>query len=59
MLAGPKVLEPQPGDKFTDIPVPSGLKIAAKKSYDFYNGSTRIALLKYTGRKNANDLVSF
>lgn len=59
MLAGPKVLEPQPGAKLTDVPVPTGMKLLAKQSYDFENGSTRIALLKYSGKSNTNDIVSF
>ncbi len=59
MLAGPRVLEPQPGAKIKDVPVPAGMKLLAKQSYDFENGSTRIALLKYSGKSNANDIVSF
>jgi len=59
MLAGTKVLEPQPGAKIKDVPVPAGLKLLAKQSYDFENGATRVALLKYSGKSNANDLVNF
>ena len=45
--------------KFEDIPVPSGFKILDKESFAFQNDRSRVALLKYTGGKPADQVVTF
>jgi len=45
--------------KFDDIPVPSGFKLLDKESFAFQNDKSRVALLKYTGGKSADQVVVF
>jgi len=53
------LLEPQAVLRFADIPVPAGFKIVAKESYSFENAGTRVAVLKYQGKVDADRVVSF
>ena len=50
---GPQVIEPQLTGKFSDLPVPSGFKFLYKHSYSFQSGNVRMAVFRYSGRKNA------
>ena len=45
--------------KFDDIPTPSGFKILDKESFAFKNDKSRVALLKYYGGKNAEQVLIF
>jgi len=45
--------------KFEDIPTPSGFKILDKESFAFQNDKSRVALLKYYGAKNAEQVLAF
>lgn len=45
--------------KFEDIPVPAGFKLLDKESFAFQNDKSRVALLKYYGGKNAEQLLVF
>jgi len=65
---GPPYTEESPGEnplgvssnlRFNDVPVPSGFKILDNESFAFQNDATRIAVLKYSGRRPADQLVSF
>lgn len=58
-LTTSKVLEPQPVLKFNDIPIPSGFKAMPLDSYSFENAGLRVAVLKYRGKANADQVVSF
>ena len=59
MRGGVEVLEPQLGMKFDDIPLPSGFKFLHKDSYSFQSGKVRMAVLRYSGRKDADIVVNF
>ena len=45
--------------RFSDLPVPTGFKLIREKSFIFQAEGVRAALLKYTGRAKAPDLVDF
>jgi hypothetical protein len=45
--------------KFDDIPVPAGFKILEKESFAFQNDKSRVALLKYYGGQNAEQVLAF
>ena len=45
--------------KFSDIPVPVGLKFLPQNSYLFESGSLRVGLLRYRGRIKGDEIVSF
>ena len=45
--------------KFSDIPVPAGFKTIPQESYSFDNGGVRVALLKYQGKADPDQLVIF
>ena len=45
--------------RFEDIPVPSGFKILEGESFAFQNDVTRVALLKYMGARNLDNVVLF
>ena len=45
--------------RFNDVPTPAGFKILDKASFAFQNDTTRVALLKYIGPKNADIVVAF
>lgn len=52
-------LEPQTFMKFPDLPVPQGLKSLPQKSYAFQNSGSRVAVLKYQGRANIDQVINF
>ncbi|MDD5130729.1 MAG: hypothetical protein PHS66_06780 [Candidatus Omnitrophica bacterium] len=52
-------LEPQTILKFSDIPIPIGLKPLPQTSYSFENAGIRVAVLKYQGRANIDQLINF
>jgi hypothetical protein len=52
-------LEPQTLLKFSDLPIPVGLKPLPQVSYAFENAGSRVAVLKYQGRANIDQLISF
>jgi len=45
--------------KFDDVPVPAGFKVVQDESYLFENDLVRVGLLKYFGRAQRAELVSF
>ena len=52
-------LEPQAILKFTDLPVPVGLKPLPQISYSFQNDGVRVAVLKYQGKENLDRVINF
>lgn len=52
-------LEPQATLKLSDIPIPAGLKPLPQKSYSFENAGIRVAVLKYQGRANIEQVINF
>ena len=55
----PAALEPQAIVKFSDIPVPTGFKFLALDSYSFESGGVRVAVLKYQGKANIEQVMNF
>jgi hypothetical protein len=55
----PGLLEPQEILKFTDIPVPVGLKNLPGQSYSFESSGVRVGVLKYQGKNNPDQVVNF
>ena len=55
----PESLEPQAIMKFTDIPVPVGLKSLPQHSYSFESSGVRVGVLKYQGKNNPDQVVNF
>ena len=45
--------------KFEDLPVPAGFRIMDKESFAFENDKSRVALLKYYGGQNAEQVLAF
>ncbi|MDP2911627.1 MAG: hypothetical protein Q8N76_04790, partial [Candidatus Omnitrophota bacterium] len=45
--------------KFEDIPVPAGFRLLDKESFAFQNDKSRVALLKYYGGQNAEQVLVF
>ncbi len=45
--------------KFEDLPTPSGFKLLDKESFAFQNDKSRVALLKYYGGQNAEQVLAF
>ncbi|MDP8229942.1 MAG: hypothetical protein P9L93_02435 [Candidatus Gorgyraea atricola] len=45
--------------RLEDVPVPTGFKVLNAESFAFQNDVTRVALLKYTGSKTADQVVAF
>ena len=45
--------------RLDDVPVPAGFKVLDTESFAFQNDVTRVALLKYTGSKAADQVVAF
>ena len=45
--------------RFSDLPVPAGFKLLEDSSFVFETEDTRVALLKYSGRANQQDLLDF
>ncbi len=52
-------LEPQTIMKFSDIPVPVGLKSLPQQSYSFESSGVRVGVLKYQGKNNPDQVVNF
>ena len=59
LSSGPAMLEPQSILKFSDVPAPVGFKLILKESYSFENSGIRVALLKYQGKANADQVTNF
>lgn len=53
------ILEPQSILKFSDVPVPIGLKSLPKESYSFESSGVRVGILKYQGQANAEQIINF
>lgn len=45
--------------KFPDLPVPIGFNILAKDSYSFESSGMRVGLLRYQGKANLEQVVTF
>ncbi len=52
-------LEPQAVLKFSDLPIPQGLKPLPQISYAFENAGVRVAVLKYQGKANIDQVINF
>jgi hypothetical protein len=52
-------IEPQSVLKFSDIPIPVGLKSLAQTSYSFESAGVRVGVLKYQGRADINQVINF
>jgi hypothetical protein len=52
-------LESQAILKLSDVPIPAGLKALPKQSYSFDNGGMRVAVLKYQGKANIDQVINF
>ena len=52
-------LEPQTILKLSDVPIPAGLKPLPQKSYSFENAGVRVAVLKYQGKVNIDQVINF
>jgi hypothetical protein len=52
-------LKPQTIMKFSDIPVPAGVKSLPQQSYSFENSGIRMAVLKYQGKANIDQVINF
>ena len=57
--ANPGSLSPQSILKFTDIPVPVGVKSLPEQSYSFESSGVRVGVLKYQGKNNPDQIVDF
>ena len=55
----PGNLAPQALLKFSDVPVPVGLKNLPEQSYSFESSGVRVAVLKYQGRANIDQVINF
>ncbi|MDD5409281.1 MAG: hypothetical protein PHC71_04235 [Candidatus Omnitrophica bacterium] len=55
----PDLLEPQAILKFSDVPVPVGLKSLPTQSYSFESSGVRVGVLKYQGKVNPDQVVNF
>jgi len=53
------MLEPQSILKFSDIPVPVGLKAIPQESYSFETTGVRVGVLKYQGKANPEQIINF
>ncbi len=56
---GVGMLEPQTTLKFSDVPVPVGLKSLPQQSYSFESSGVRVGVLKYQGKANADQVINF
>jgi hypothetical protein len=45
--------------KFSDVPVPAGLKSLPLESYSFESSGVRVGVLKYIGKANPDQVVNF
>lgn len=55
----PESLSAQAILKFSDIPVPVGLKNLPEQSYSFESSGVRVGVLKYQGKNKADQIVNF
>lgn len=55
----PGSLSPQALLKFSDVPVPVGLKSLPDQSYSFESSGVRVGVLKYQGKNNPDQIVNF
>lgn len=53
------LLEPQANLKVSDAPVPAGFRLIPQESYSFEAAGVRVSLLKYQGRADIDQVVSF
>jgi len=53
------MLEPAALLKFPDVPIPSTFRFVENESYAFQSSNFRAALLKYTGKALADQVVAF
>lgn len=53
------ILEPQAILKFSDVPIPVGLKSLPAQSYSFESSGVRVGVLKYQGKNNPDQVVNF
>lgn len=53
------LLEPSATLKFSDLPVPAGFKLLPQNSYSFESTGVRVGVLKYQGRANIEQVISF
>lgn len=52
-------LEPQTILKLSDVPIPTGLNALPQISYSFENAGVRVAVLKYQGKVNIDQVINF
>ena len=52
-------LSPQAILKFTDVPIPVGLKSLPEQSYSFESSGVRVGVLKYQGKNNPDQIINF
>ncbi len=52
-------IEPQAILKFTDVPIPVGLKTLSSASYSFESSGVRVGVLKYQGKANIDQIINF
>jgi len=52
-------IEPQTIIKFTDVPIPAGLKPLSQASYSFESSGVRVGVLKYQGKANIDQVINF
>lgn len=45
--------------KFEDVPVPAGFRMVPDQSFSFQNDLTRVGILRYAGRANAQKVIQF
>ena len=55
----PGSLSPQTILKFSDVPIPVGLKSLPEQSYSFESSGVRVGVLKYQGKNNPEQIVNF
>jgi len=53
------MLEPAIMQKFSDVPVPANFKFMEKNSYTFESAGMRVGVLKYHGKAEPDQVVSF
>jgi hypothetical protein len=58
-VSGPQGIEPQLSAKFSDLPIPAGFKFLYKHSYSFQSGNVRMAVFRYSGRRDADKVTYF
>ena len=52
-------IEPQAVLKFTDVPIPVGLKPLSAAPYSFESSGVRVGVLKYQGKANIDQVINF